>query len=276
MAEPIDNTESGPMISTRDLRVRYGDREILHGITMEVKRAETLVILGGSGSGKSTLLRTLVGLERPSSGEIWIKGKNIAAISDDEMDDIRKKMGMSFQSGALFGSMTVGENVGLPLREHTKLETSTIDIMTRLKLEQVGLAGFEDYFPSELSGGMKKRAAVARALSMDPEILFFDEPSAGLYPIIAAGIDQLILEMKQAFHMTIIVVTHELASAFLIADQMVYIDKGFIIAQGTPAEMKANPLPRVRQFFDRVAEPEVEQELDYLQMLTAEHQSPKR
>jgi phospholipid/cholesterol/gamma-HCH transport system ATP-binding protein len=234
-----------------------------------------LVILGGSGSGKSTLLRTLVGLEKPSYGEIWLKGKNLATISDADLDEIRRKMGMSFQSGALFGSMTVGENVALPLREHTKLEDSTIEIMLRLKLEQVGLAGFEDYYPSQLSGGMKKRAAVARALSMDPEILFFDEPSAGLDPIIAAGIDQLILELKQAFRMTIIVVTHELASAFLIADQMVYVDKGYVIAQGTPAEMKANLLPRVRQFFDRVAEPEVEQELDYLQMLTAEHQRPK-
>jgi phospholipid/cholesterol/gamma-HCH transport system ATP-binding protein len=276
MTTAMNGPESDAMISLRDLRVRYGEREILHGVSMEVKRAETLVILGGSGSGKSTLLRSLVGLEKPSSGEIWIKGKNIAAISDDEMDEIRRKMGMSFQSGALFGSMTVGENVGLPLREHTRLEESTIDIMTRLKLEQVGLAGFEDYFPSELSGGMKKRAAVARALSMDPEILFFDEPSAGLDPIIAAGIDQLILELKQAFHMTIIVVTHELASAFLIADQMVYIDKGILVAQGTPAQMKANPLPRVRQFFDRVAEPEVEQEMDYLQMLTAEHHRPNR
>jgi phospholipid/cholesterol/gamma-HCH transport system ATP-binding protein len=276
MTAPLDNSGSDSMISLRDLRVRYGEREILHGITMDVKRGETLVILGGSGSGKSTLLRTLVGLEKPSSGEIWLRGKNLAAISDADLDEIRRKMGMSFQSGALFGSMTVGENVGLPLREHTKLENSTIEIMTRLKLEQVGLAGFEDYFPSELSGGMKKRAAVARALSMDPEILFFDEPSAGLDPIIAAGIDQLILELKQAFHMTIIVVTHELASAFLIADQMVYIDKGYIIAQGTPAEMKSNPAPRVRQFFDRVPEPEVEQELDYLQMLTADHRRVRR
>jgi phospholipid/cholesterol/gamma-HCH transport system ATP-binding protein len=276
MTAPLDDSGSDSMISLRDLRVRYGEREILHGITMEVKRGETLVILGGSGSGKSTLLRTLVGLEKPSSGEIWLRGKNLAAISDADLDEIRRKMGMSFQSGALFGSMTVGENVGLPLREHTKLENSTIEIMTRLKLEQVGLAGFEDYFPSELSGGMKKRAAVARALSMDPEILFFDEPSAGLDPIIAAGIDQLILELKQAFHMTIIVVTHELASAFLIADQMVYIDKGYIIAQGTPAEMKANLAPRVRQFFDRVPEPEVEQELDYLQMLTADHRRVRR
>jgi phospholipid/cholesterol/gamma-HCH transport system ATP-binding protein len=274
MPVPIDKPEA--MISLKDLRVSYGAREILHGITMDVNRGETLVILGGSGSGKSTLLRTLVGLEKPSSGEIWLKGKNLATISDEEMDEIRRKMGMSFQSGALFGSMTVGENVALPLREHTKLEDSTIEIMLRLKLEQVGLAGFEDYYPSELSGGMKKRAAVARALSMDPEILFFDEPSAGLDPIIAAGIDQLILELKQAFHMTIIVVTHELASAFLIADQMVYVDKGYVIAQGTPAQMKANPLPRVRQFFDRVAEPEVEQEMDYLQMLTAEHHRPQR
>lgn len=256
------------MISLRNLRVSYGEREILHGIHFDVMRGETLVILGGSGSGKSTLLRTLVGLERPSSGEIWLKGKNLAAISGEEMDEIRKKIGMSFQSAALFGSMTVGENVALPLREHTKLEDSTIGIILRLKLDQVGLAGYEDYMPSQLSGGMKKRAAVARALAMDPEILFFDEPSAGLDPIIAAGVDQLILELKKAFHMTIIVVTHELASAFLIADRMVLIDKGNVVAIGTPEEMRTSTHPRVRQFLDRIAEPEVAQELDYLQMLT--------
>jgi phospholipid/cholesterol/gamma-HCH transport system ATP-binding protein len=256
------------MISLRNLRVSYGDREILHGIEFEVERGETLVILGGSGSGKSTLLRALVGLERPSSGEIWVRGKNLAAVSSQDMDEIRKKIGMSFQGGALFGSMTVGENVALPLREHTKLEDSTIEIILRLKLDQVGLAGFENYMPSQLSGGMKKRAAVARALAMDPEILFFDEPSAGLDPIIAAGVDQLILELKKAFHMTIIVVTHELASAFLIADRMVLIDKGNVLAIGTPEEMRSSTHPRVRQFLDRIAEPEVAQELDYLQMLT--------
>lgn len=263
--------DGSPMLSVRDLHVQYGEREILHGVSFDVQRGETLVILGGSGSGKSTLLRTLVGLEKPSSGQIWIKGKDIATISPADLDEIRKKIGMSFQGGALFGSMTVGENVALPLREHTKLENSTIEIMLRLKLEQVGLQGFEYYMPSQLSGGMKKRAAVARALAMDPEILFFDEPSAGLDPIIAAGIDQLILELKQAFRMTIIVVTHELASAYLIADRMVLIDKGNIVAIGTTEEMRASTQPRVRQFLDRVAEPEVARELDYLQMLTEDY-----
>jgi phospholipid/cholesterol/gamma-HCH transport system ATP-binding protein len=275
----MDQTENAAMqseatISVRNLRVSYGEREILHGIGFDVMRGETLVILGGSGSGKSTLLRTLVGLEKPSSGEIWLKGKNIAAISAEEMDEIRKKIGMSFQGGALFGSMSVGENVALPLREHTKLEDSTIEIILRLKLDQVGLSGFENYMPSQLSGGMKKRAAVARALAMDPEILFFDEPSAGLDPIIAAGVDELILDLKKAFHMTIIVVTHELASAFLIADRMVLIDKGNVVAIGTREEMRSSTHPRVRQFLDRIAEPEVSQELDYLQMLTDDYRRP--
>ena len=259
-----------PVVSLRNLRVSYGEREILHGISFDVVRGETLVILGGSGSGKSTLLRTLVGLEKPSAGEIWIKGRDLAKTSAAEMDEIRRKIGMSFQGGALFGSMTVGENVALPLREHTRLEDSTIEIILRLKLQQVGLEGFEYYTPAQLSGGMKKRAAVARALAMDPEILFFDEPSAGLDPIIAAGIDELILELKRAFHMTIIVVTHELASAFLIADRMLLIDKGNIVALGTTEEMRSSTQPRVRQFLDRVAEPEISGELDYLQMLTAE------
>src|SRR5260370_971022 len=263
------------MISLRNLRVSYGEREILHGIGFDVMRGETLVILGGSGSGKSTLLRTLVGLERPSSGEIWVKGNNLRAISSREMDEIRKKIGMLFQGGALFGSMTVGENVALPLREHTKLEDSTIEIILRLKLDQVGLSGYENYMPSQLSGGMKKRAAVARALAMDPEILFFDEPSAGLDPIIAAGIDQLILELKRAFRMTIVVVTHELASAFFIADRMLLIDKGNIVAMGTTEEMRSSTQPRVRQFLDRVPEPEISAEMDYLQMLTAERPRPR-
>ena len=198
----------GPAIAVKDLRVAYGEREILHGISFKVRAGETMVILGGSGSGKSTLLRTLVGLEQPTSGEIRLRGKNLQQIMDAEWHELRKHIGISFQSGALFGSMSVAENVSLPLREHTRLDQSTIDIMVRLKLDQVGLRGFEDYMPSQLSGGMKKRAAVARAMAMDPEILFFDEPSAGLDPIIAAGIDELLLRLKQAFRITIVVVAH--------------------------------------------------------------------
>src|ERR1700685_835558 len=257
-------------ISVRNLRVKYGEREMLHGINFEVPAGETMVILGGSGSGKSTLLRTLVGLEQPSSGEIWIQNKDFASISDDERDQLLKKMGMSFQGGALFGSMTVGENVALPLQEHTNLDESTIEIMVRLKLDQVGLSGFENYMPAQLSGGMKKRAAIARALAMDPEILFFDEPSAGLDPIIAAGIDDLILKLKKAFGITMVVVTHELASAFLIADRMMLIHKGNIVVTGTPKELQESKNPRVRQFLDRVPEPELTGEIDYLQMLTGD------
>jgi phospholipid/cholesterol/gamma-HCH transport system ATP-binding protein len=274
-AAPNTNSANS-VISVCNLRVQYGTREILHGINFEVPAGETLVILGGSGSGKSTLLRTLVGLERPSSGEIWMHGKDFASMGQTERDELLKKMGMSFQGGALFGSMTVGENVALPLREHTPLDESTIEIMVRLKLDQVGLSGFENYMPAQLSGGMKKRAAIARAMAMEPEILFFDEPSAGLDPIIAAGIDELILKLKKAYKITILVVTHELASAFLIADRMMLIDKGYVAADGTPEMMRDSKDPRIRQFMDRVPEPEVAGEIDYLQMLTGESPPPRR
>ena len=276
LATDAADSPAGPAIVVEKLRVNYGDREILHGISFQAAAGETLVILGGSGSGKSTLLRTLVGLEHPTAGEIWMGNRNFAAITNSERDELRKKMGMSFQGGALFGAMTVGENVALPLREHTQLDDSTIQIIVRLKLDQVGLSGFENYMPAQLSGGMKKRAAIARALAMDPEILFFDEPSAGLDPIIAAGIDELILKLKKAFHMTIVVVTHELASAFLIADHMILIDKGNIVADGTPQVLRSSVQPRVRQFLDRVAEPEMTDEIDYLQMLTGETPPQKR
>jgi phospholipid/cholesterol/gamma-HCH transport system ATP-binding protein len=255
-------------ISVRNLRVSYGEREILHGISFDVRDDETLVILGGSGSGKSTLLRTLIGLEKPSGGEIWIDGKNLCCVTPEEMDEIRKKLGVSFQNGALFGSMTVGENVGLPLHEHTPLDDSTIGIMVRMKLEEVGLANYENYMPAQLSGGMRKRAAIARALAMEPKVLYFDEPSAGLDPIIAAGIDDLILKLKKAFKMTIVVVTHELASAFLIADRMMLIDKGNIIAIGTKEELRSSTHPRIRQFFDRMPDPEVSEDADFLNRLT--------
>src|SRR2546422_10402772 len=192
----------------------------------------------------------------------------MAQVSGAEMDEIRKKLGMSFQGGALFGSLTVGENVALPLREHTKLEDLTIQIIVRLKLEQVGLAGFEDYMPSQLSGGMKKRAAVARAMAMDPEILFFDEPSAGLDPIIAAGIDNLILKLKKAFRISFVVVTHELASAFLIADRVLLLDKGDIVALGTREELRKSAHPRIQQFLSRTADTEAGNDVDHFRLYT--------
>jgi len=281
MAEELNAADAlgsaqAPALSIRNLHVSYGQREILHGVSFDVLAGETVVILGGSGSGKSTLLRTLVGLERPTSGDVILRGKNLCAMTEEEWRELRQHIGISFQSGALFGSMTVGENVALPLLEHTQLDPATIEIMVRLKLNEVGLNGYEDYMPAQLSGGMKKRAAVARAMAMDPEILFFDEPSAGLDPIIAAGIDKLLLKLKEAFGITIIVVTHELASAFLIADRMVLLDKGRIVAVGTTAELQASTHPRVRQFLDRVAEPEISQEIDYLQMLTGEVPRPRQ
>jgi phospholipid/cholesterol/gamma-HCH transport system ATP-binding protein len=259
---------SVPVIAANDLRVRFGEREILHGLTFEVRENETLVVIGGSGSGKSTLLRALVGLERPSSGQVHIKGIDITTASTSVMDDIRKKIGLAFQGGALIGSLTVGENIALPLLEHTTLALNTIEVMVRIKLEQVGLSGFEHYNPSQLSGGMKKRAAFARALALDPEILFFDEPSAGLDPITAAGIDDLILSLKKAYAISMVVVTHELASAFLIADRMILIDRGNIAAMGTVEEVKNSQHPRVRQFLDRIADTTQDDDVDHLRMFT--------
>jgi len=257
-----------PVICARDLRVQYGDREILHGINFEVKARETMVILGGSGSGKSTLLRTMVGLQKATSGSVSVGGINLVTASAAEMDAVRKRIGLSFQGGALIGSMTVGENIALPLREHTDLEQSTIEVIVRIKLRQVGLIKYEHFMPSELSGGMKKRAAVARAMAMDPEILFFDEPSAGLDPVIAAGIDQLILNLKQALGVTIIVVTHELASAFLIADRILVLDAGNILAIAPPDELKQSTHPRIHQFLNRVADTETGEDVDNLQLFT--------
>ena len=243
-----------PIISARQLRVRYGEREILHGLDFDINHGETVVILGGSGSGKSTLLRTIVGLEKPHSGEILIKGTDMGKATTREISDLRKKMGLSFQGGALIGSLTVGENIALPLLEHSSLAPSTVEVMVRIKLEQVGLSGFESFNPAELSGGMKKRAAFARALALDPEMLFFDEPSAGLDPIMAAGIDNLILNLKKAYGITMVIVTHELASAFLVADRIMVVDKGSIIANDAPKVLKESRHPRVRQFLDRVAD----------------------
>lgn len=243
-----------PLISVQDLQVRFGDREVLKNVNLDIYAGDTMVILGASGSGKTTLLRNIMALNRPDSGRIYIKGVDITTCSARELKAIRKVMGVSFQSAAMFNSMTVGDNVALPLREHTQLAEPTIRLMTQIKLGQVGLAGVEDLLPSQLSGGMRKRASVARALAMDPEVLVFDEPSAGLDPIIAAGIDELILDLKEAFKMTMVIVTHEMTSAFLIADRMCMLYKGEIVAEGSVEEIKSSQHPRVRQFLERRAD----------------------
>jgi phospholipid/cholesterol/gamma-HCH transport system ATP-binding protein len=256
------------MIRVEDLTTYYGERRILDHVNLEVKAGETLVILGGSGTGKSTLLRHLIGLESaPASGHIYIKGRDIHAMSEDEFNLVRQKIGMAFQGAALFNSMTIEDNVALPLRELTQLEDSTIRIVARMKLEQVGLSGVEDRLPSQLSGGMKKRAGVARAMAMDPEILLFDEPSAGLDPITAAGLDQLILKLKQAFEKTIVVVTHEMPSAALIADRVVMMNRGKVVAAGTLEEVRANPDPWVQQFLNRNPDDESKTDDSYLREL---------
>jgi len=245
-----------PIIKIRNLHTHYGNQKVLNGINLDIYPYETLVILGRSGCGKSTLLRHLIGLQKPTQGDIYIKNKNFMTATEKEKSEILKKIGMLFQSSALFNSMTVGENVALPIREHTPQSDSTIKIMARMKLGLVGLSGFEDFMPSELSGGMKKRAALARALAMDPDILFCDEPSAGLDPIVAVGIDHLILKLKKAFKMTIVAVTHELESVFIIADRIALLHEGEFIFIGTKDEMKKSNVHVVRQFLERAPDDE--------------------
>jgi phospholipid/cholesterol/gamma-HCH transport system ATP-binding protein len=245
-------TPAESVVVVRDLVVEYGGRTILDRINLDIRRGEVLVLLGASGSGKSTLMRHLIGLEKPLSGSIILKGVDISHCSEDELNRVRRFIGVSFQNAALFGSMTVSENVAFPLLEHTRLADSTIDEVVLLKLAQVGLVHFGRLYPSELSGGMLKRASIARATALDPEILFFDEPSAALDPIMAAGIDELVVYLKNALQMTVLVVTHELQSAFRIADRLAFLKDQKLVAIGSKDSIAQSTDPWVRQFLDRV------------------------
>ena len=257
-------------IDVSHLVTHYGDRKILDDVNVQARQGEIMVIMGGSGSGKSTLLRHLLGLHRPTSGSIKLLGKDITKLSADEMYDLRKNMGVAFQGGALFNSMTVGENVALPLREHTRLDENTIRIMSRMKLEVVNLAGFENLMPAELSGGMIKRVALARAIVLDPRLLFFDEPSAGLDPVVSAELDELILLLRDVMNMTIVVVTHELESAFKIADRITVLDHGKILMSDTVAAVRASDHPRIVSLLNRTPRNDVVNPEEYMERLTRE------
>lgn len=247
-----------PIISVEGLTVEYEGKRVLNSVSLDIQSGEVMVLVGGSGSGKTTMLRHIIGLERPTTGTIRIKGIDINGCSKAELVAIRRSMGVAFQECALFNSMSVEENIALPLHELTDLADSVIEIMTYMKLAAVGLGETGKLMPPELSGGMKKRAAVARATALDPEILVFDEPSAGLDPIVAAGLDELILFLKHAFQMTILVVSHEMASAFRIADRIAMLDRGTLIAVDGKDTFRANANPRIRQFLDRVSDPIIE------------------
>jgi phospholipid/cholesterol/gamma-HCH transport system ATP-binding protein len=257
-------------IDVTGLVTQYGDRVILKNITFSIPRGMTTVILGGSGCGKSTLLKHLIGLLKPTNGKILINGRDIAVMNEEELNGVRRKMGILFQGAALLNSMTILDNVALPMREHTKLKDSTIQIMVRMKLDLVGLSGFENFFPSQLSGGMKKRAGLARALALDPELLFFDEPSAGLDPVTAAGLDELIVKLKNVFKMTIVVVTHELPSVFTIADYVIMLDAGNVIFSGALDELKASEHPRIRMFLERQPEKVTYSPDDYFKIIAGD------
>jgi len=264
----MTESDADTVIEIRDLVTHYGPRIILKGIDLDIRDGEIMVVMGGSGSGKSTLLRHMLALETLTSGSIHILGQDTATASTRELQDLRRKLGVAFQGGALFSSMTVGENIMLPLVEHTDLDPKTMQIMARMKLEVVDLAGFEELMPAELSGGMIKRAAFARAIIMDPRILFCDEPSAGLDPAVASAIDDLILRLRDALGMTIVVVTHELESAFKIADRITALDKGEILFVGTVDEVRRHPSERIQNLLNRRPEDDTVYADEYLSRLT--------
>lgn len=236
------------IIECEDIVVKFGEQVVLDHLTLNVKRGERLVILGGSGAGKSTLLNLMSGQTRSSSGKMRIDGRDICAMTEAELDQYRKTIGVLFQSGALFQSMTVGDNVALPLRMHTDLDEDTVGVIVKMKLELVGLREHANKLPSEISGGMQKRAGLARALAMDPAVIFYDEPSAGLDPVSVTQVDELMIGLNETLGVTTVIITHEMVSAFRVAQRLVLMDQGKFVADGTPEEMKNSDDPLVYQF----------------------------
>src|SRR5213083_2699983 len=262
-----------PVIEVSDLVRKFGDRVVINDISFNVRRGETLVIMGGSGCGKSTLLRHIIGSMKPTSGSVKIFGEEITTMDEREIALVRRRFGMLFQSGALLASLTVGENVALPLVQHTKMPPDGIETVVKRKLEMVGLSGFENLKPAEISGGMKKRVGLARALALDPELLFSDEPTSGLDPIMTAVVDELTLNLTKGTHMTAVVVSHDMTSAFRIATRMIMLGHGSIVAQGTPDEMRGSSNPEVHQFIN--GEPDGPIPLNLSQDKHEEHQCVK-
>lgn len=247
-----------PLISVDDLTLAYGERVIMRDLSFQVRRGEIFVVMGGSGSGKSTLLKTLIGLKKPTAGTIRFDGEDFVEADDTARTGIRRRMGVLYQNGALWSGLTLAENVALPIEEYTALEPSAVDEVVSFKLALVGLGGFESLYPVEISGGMRKRAALARAVALDPEVLFFDEPSSGLDPITASRLDDLILQIRSCFGTTIVVVSHDLASIFKIADRALFLDMEHktMTALGNPAALRDDPpSDEVRRFLTRTSTP---------------------
>ena len=245
-------SETQPIIEVQNLFKEFGGRVVTNEVSFKVHRGDTLIIMGGSGCGKSTLLRQVIGSLKPDSGSVKIFGEEITGMSERELAKIRRRFGMLFQSGALLQSLTVGENVALPITEHSQVDDNIVELMVKFKLELVGLTGFEDLKPAEISGGMKKRVALARALALDPELLFSDEPTSGLDPVMTAVVDKLTRDLTRNLGMTAVVVTHDMTSAFRIGTRMIMLgsgpQQGKIIAEGTPQEILNNPDPMLQQF----------------------------